>query len=1034
MRTLTIAVLALLAAACRSLPEASADLAGFWQLDDSEQVVILAIGEGFAVQEEAPLALPYERYVGVDGGAPSAVQRGGFDLAGDQMVWAVAWDQLDPALSGGSYRWTLDKASRRRFVATDAAGESSTWRRIDALPESEPGLGSFGRFRWGAVASRDRPYLLRPTLDDGAAYYTSGNGETKGIRRLTPTGEQAYQLEGTGAVHHLIGDDHVSARAGVQTVLSRQKPDGSEVWATEGLTATAMDLAVREGEVWALFSNYGSLPEAFGLGPVPTQINYAIARFDAESGEILGAQWLGGGSAAPEHGRLLLLADGAFAVLTALQGEVEGPEGIVGRPDTDGVVVEVREADGDLRWRRWLGPDARFYPRTFALGPDGQIVIAGGLSGRLNLGNGLFDADPIIGDSFAGLVNIAFALDREDGALRWERLTEDADDYGLVRVATREDGRMAWVQSVRVPTDIGANVGTLTPTDGDALVVGLLDACGELEHAEVFLECECTYESASGFIQPWEAEFSPSGHLLLGLYFYGYYRFGGAAPGGSGTGFGDVGTIGEGRSGIVSLDGPGPAESATCPRPNLPVPKLVLEIEGSGEVLAGGLGECEADCELPGSLFERVELVAEPAPGWRFTGWTGACEGLDACVTYLDATVNRVGATFERTAITGAWALSGASNLAIVSPSLAVSPSGDALLGARVQGQLDVGGTTVITDTAGLPGLVVSVRPDGSVRWTYRLDPPGQGGTTPVGLLGRADGGADVLGSNGVLTRLGPTGAVVATGAVTGLVDAAALAVDDAGQLAVAGAGPRQAAFIGVSPGGSPAWTVQATTNGGVTLNDFVGLADGFVALLSWTGQLSVGDITLPGNGGYALVHLGGDGALLGAVALPAGAPTGLYAQTRGILQRGPDGGLWLLGDRTRDTAAADDSAYAEPIDPSGALRGSSLRARLIGGSSPFGAPLLRPLASDWAVFTETWGGEIEGFELPSRGDQDAVLGRISASAVRGAESFGSTGGDYWHATASLGDGAVGLLYFAGPATVGGLAAEGGYVLVRAEP
>ncbi|MFG6466135.1 InlB B-repeat-containing protein [Roseateles sp. BYS87W] len=71
-----------------------------------------------------------------------------------------------------------------------------------------------------------------------------------------------------------------------------------------------------------------------------------------------------------------------------------------------------------------------------------------------------------------------------------------------------------------------------------------------------------------------------------------------------------------------------------------PSVKLVLATSGSGTVVSTPAGiDCGKTCSAAYTLGTTVALRAVPAAGKAFTGWTGACSGLDpnACVVTLNA-------------------------------------------------------------------------------------------------------------------------------------------------------------------------------------------------------------------------------------------------------------------------------------------------------------------------------------------------------------------------------------------------------------
>jgi Divergent InlB B-repeat domain len=76
-------------------------------------------------------------------------------------------------------------------------------------------------------------------------------------------------------------------------------------------------------------------------------------------------------------------------------------------------------------------------------------------------------------------------------------------------------------------------------------------------------------------------------------------------------------------------------------------PSLGVDVDGQGTVTStpGGI-TCPGDCDGIYKGATVVTLSATPAPGWVFTGWTGACTGTDACRVPMTS-VRDVKATFE---------------------------------------------------------------------------------------------------------------------------------------------------------------------------------------------------------------------------------------------------------------------------------------------------------------------------------------------------------------------------------------------------
>ncbi len=76
-------------------------------------------------------------------------------------------------------------------------------------------------------------------------------------------------------------------------------------------------------------------------------------------------------------------------------------------------------------------------------------------------------------------------------------------------------------------------------------------------------------------------------------------------------------------------------------------PTLEIEIVGQGRVVSDPEGiDCGTECEAGFPDGTQVSLTAVPAPGHKFVGWSGGCQGAEACALTLSSDV-QVTAAFE---------------------------------------------------------------------------------------------------------------------------------------------------------------------------------------------------------------------------------------------------------------------------------------------------------------------------------------------------------------------------------------------------
>lgn len=88
--------------------------------------------------------------------------------------------------------------------------------------------------------------------------------------------------------------------------------------------------------------------------------------------------------------------------------------------------------------------------------------------------------------------------------------------------------------------------------------------------------------------------------------------------------------------------------AGACAPPDGPsVAAVDLKVQGRGNVrVSPGPESCERGCLWTGDEGTRTAMVATPAPGWAFTGWSGDCSGQAASATLVLHQIQRCTAVF----------------------------------------------------------------------------------------------------------------------------------------------------------------------------------------------------------------------------------------------------------------------------------------------------------------------------------------------------------------------------------------------------
>ena len=129
---------------------------------------------------------------------------------------------------------------------------------------------------------------------------------------------------------------------------------------------------------------------------------------------------------------------------------------------------EPQQVDCSRLWTRQLGDDTNGAGITHAVDKAGNVLLAGGFRGTLDLGNGPFSSQ---GETDVLVVKLA-----SDGSTAWSKRFGDAEDQAAVSVATDGDGNVIMAGFAHGTVDFGG--GALTASESGEGFLVKLDPAG----------------------------------------------------------------------------------------------------------------------------------------------------------------------------------------------------------------------------------------------------------------------------------------------------------------------------------------------------------------------------------------------------------------------------------------------------------------------------------------------------------------------------------------------------------------------------
>ncbi|MFM2160543.1 MAG: hypothetical protein RLZZ383_55 [Pseudomonadota bacterium] len=883
---------------------------------------------------------------------------------------------------------------------------------VFGCPGAKPGEGDAtvdGDASFGTLRFSDR--FLQAELPDplyprgGGAYAVpaapDGRLGAPGYRMGGPAGVKF--VEG-GPAGFPLSDGFLTAHPRPGVLLERQAADGTALWSMSSAGPERVVFgSPGEGAGWFTVTSTEAMPEVFGGERTPEPgYETVLVRVRYEDGAVERVVDVGGTGV---YGPVVAAEDGGAAYVSQIGGIRTIDGRTYGRDGVAQALVERFDGQGQPMWRRVLGPDARIDQFEVHVAAQGEVLVAGRVTGDLDLGEGLLSSPEPRG--------MIAAFDGEDGTLLWSRQDLQGSAASL---AARADGWVAWVRNLTAPSDVGGEVGTLSGlATGAALATVLLDRCGTARAARVWTYCDCFPDQASGAATPYAAAWSPEGSLWISAESYGAFRFEGVVDGTLGTTAGDVlgGDPGE-AAWVVEVEGPvaAPGDCVVSPPPE-PVVSVSVQGEGTVTVLhedGDVVAVCRADCEVVAPRHEALVLSAAPGEGMFLASWDGACTGAGAC-TLLHDEDSAVVATFAETTLETRVAMTGA----VSGARLAVGPDGGMWAFVASTNGLTAAGRLILpTGAAGT--ALLSLDAQGGLRastvWPWSV---------PVAVIPEVSGGARAVAVVDGALRVAQFDAslsVLDEDVTLGVNQDVRWVEDEGGQrFWVENTAVQRARVMREAPQGFT--QVAEFSASSVLVMDAVGLASGVGITVNHGANAVLGGVTRVAAG-TAWVVLDGQGGVTSVVSLPFGSPTGLLKPSEGR-PWGDDLALVGLGDRFGGSGY-----HVEPFGVDGNFLGGGWGLSMVEERPWFQAfDAIRPLATAVGV---------AGFDETLVGQNKAAVATFAAGVQIGREVAQGGADDVWYASASDGQTTfLGLVDFGAGTTFGGVPIEGP-TLLRLNP